>query len=282
MEMKNVKLFVMSPKNYLFLFLAAVIFSACHHGKNSNELQNAFATKGSVDLCLQRMSDISEPVFDVAVLVDTAMTHSKVYLDSLYLNGFAYQEISSVDLANAEVSNQTIKIDSQVYHLLYANTVSDFTTYKRIVKDGGVISYDVPDSPIEDLPLNDFRTIKFGGGGIVSGEQPNKVLDMMKVEPQFKYPADLKLEWNQFRYNGIDFFVVINHSDEEVEFKGTFGTLAGAPEMWDPATKQQYAVDDYWQVRGAVTFDIKQKSGQTLIYVFGTNADRDKMKEYKL
>ncbi|MFC0875824.1 hypothetical protein ACE01N_04480 [Saccharicrinis sp. FJH2] len=272
----------MIRKNYLFLFFAVVIFSACRHGKNSNELQNAFAANGSVDVCLQRMSDISKPVYDVAVLVDTAMAPSKVYLDSLYMNGYAYREISSVDLAKAKVSNQTIKIDSQVYHLLYANAVSDFATYKRIVKDGGVISYDVPDSPIENLPLNDFRTIKFGGGGIVSGEQPNKVLGMMKVEPQFKYPADLNLEWNQYHYKGIDFFVVTNHSDDDIEFKGTFGTLAGAPEMWDPVTKQQYAVDDYWQVKGAVTFDIKEKPGQTLIYVFGTNADRDKMKEYKL
>ena len=272
----------MIRKYNLVLLFFLILVSACHRGKNSDELQQAFASKGSVDICLQKMSDISEPVYDVAVLVDTAISPAKVYLDSLYLNGFAYQEIGSDDLAKAEVRNQTIKVDDQTYRLLYANAVSDFTTYKKIVNDGGVIAYDVPYSPIKDLPLNDVRTIKFGGGGIISGEQPNKVLDMMKVGSQFKYPLDLDLEWNQYRYNGIDFFVVRNLSDEAVEFKGSFGTLAGAPEMWDPVTKQQYAVEDYLQVKGAVTFDIKQGPDQTLIYVFGTNADRDKMKEYRL
>ncbi|MFB6317742.1 hypothetical protein [Saccharicrinis sp. FJH54] len=264
------------------LLMIAMVLTACSHGKSSDALQNAFAEDGNADLCLQRISDLAEPVYDVAVLLDTAMQPSKVYLDSLYLNGYAFHEISSVDLAKAGVGEQTITIDKQVYHLLYANAVSDFTTYKKIVSDGGVIAYDVPDSPVKDLPLNDFRTIKFGGGGIVNDVQPNKVLEMMKVEPQFKYPADLNLEWNQYNYNGIDLFVVRNLSDEEVTFRGRFGTLAGAPEMWDPETKQQFAIEDYWQVRGAVTFDIKQEPGQTLIYVFGTNANRDKMKEYKL
>lgn len=258
------------------------IISSCRHGKDGEALKQAFSGGGSIDEILYKMAEKSEPVYDVAILVDTAIAPANVWLDSLYLNGYSYHKVSAVQLEEAKSKDQTIKIGENRYRLLYTNLVSDYTTFRQIVDGDGVIVYDVPEDPVKDLPLNNMRSIKFGGGGIVTGIKPNQVLKEMKIEPQFSYPPEFNLTWEQYRFNGIDYFVIENNTDDELTFNAGFKTLAGAPEMWDPAKLEYYAIEDYWQIKGMVTFDVQLAAGQTLIYVFGTNADRDEMKEYRL
>jgi len=270
-------------KMYKYILAVIIIlFVSCNRGRNSEVLKSAFFSGKSPEEVYEKISDISEPVYDVAILLDTTVVDVKTKLDSLYNNGYAYNKVSSANLEKAEVKSHLITVDGLNFKLLYTNLFDTYETVLKMVDDGAVIVNDVADEPIRDLPINNTRTIKFGGGGVINGMKPNEVLALMKIAPQFSFPPDLKLYWRQFQHKGIDLFYVENKEDHEVAFRGGFKTLVGAPELWNPVTKEQFAIEDYWQIKGTVTLDVKLSPGQALLYVFGTNADRDEMKEYTL
>lgn len=258
-----------------------LLLMACKHDNKSELLQEPFKNAADLDARISLIHNLAQPVYNVAFL-GKSTDYDSSSIDSLIKNGHAYRFFDSISAEEITPKKQEVIIDGLGYFLLVVNALEDAKRFNYLTKKGSVILYSGQKGQNALLNEDASRKIRFGNGGLAMNTEPHGVLNMMQADPQFIYPHGLSVKWKQYRFGRIDIFVVENTSNVEQQFEAGFGTLAGAPELWNPTNGQMFAVDSYYQLKGTIRFKLSLEPKQTLFYVFGTNTDRDNMETYRL
>jgi hypothetical protein len=272
----------MTYKIFITLFLVLSVLSSCSRGKDAGFLLSGFTQAQNKAERLAFIKKVSTPVNHVLVYVNPENSAVNEIIDSLLLNGYSCKIAEPQLLDGLQSKNQTFYTNGSEYHLLLTDTLWDINAVELLAKKGGVIMLPAKPENVGNIELNNFKRVNFGGGGVLIGSKPHRQLMKLGVEPQLITGDINGLAWEQREFNGIDLFLITNTSDFQVNFDASFGTLAGAPELWDPETGKPFVVEPYYQERGSVKFKVSLKPGQLQIYVFGTRFDRDEMKVYTL
>jgi hypothetical protein len=120
------------------------------------------------------------------------------------------------------------------------------------------------------------RTINYvGKGTVVWGRTLEKVLDMLKVHPDFEYSAglDVELAWKHRRLEGADIYYVSNLNDQPVEAEVRCRVVGRNVELWRPDTGTISPTDSH-EKDNHTTVSLSLAANETLFLVFRDRGEK--------
>jgi hypothetical protein len=134
------------------------------------------------------------------------------------------------------------------------------------------------------MDLNaDVSSVKPGKEKVWSGISPVKLLEHIKIGPDFSYPDNElhQLDYIHYEKNNTDFYFIRNATDKWISRNCSFRQTDRRPEIWDPVSGKIFPVSVYNQDISGITMPLTLAPYESLFIVFTEKPEEPHYKSIK-
>ncbi len=122
-----------------------------------------------------------------------------------------------------------------------------------------------------------IKSARVGKGMIINGMLMQEVLDLLKINPDFKAGIKDPLLYIHRKLGDGDIYFITNQSDTKISVNTEFRITGKSPELWDPTTGRIRELPDYTVNNGMTFVPVKLDANESAFIIFRkNNNDQDR------